>query len=211
MVLSQKFEDALCYAAHVHAGQTRKGTEVPYLSHLMAVASLVLDYGGDEEQAIAALLHDAVEDAGGVRRLEDIRLRFGEIVAAIVDACTDTFEDPKPPWRQRKAALIIRIPKLPRPASLVCAADKLHDVRTILSELRQSGEAIWTRFKGGKDGTLWYNRCLVQAFRTGGVTPVIEELDRVVTRIEQFIIHEKQNTTIFVSRPVDMPAVPEAA
>jgi (p)ppGpp synthase/HD superfamily hydrolase len=195
MVLSEKFDEALRYAACVHAGQTRKGTAVPYLAHLLGVASLVLEYGGGEQEAIAALLHDAVEDAGGVGRLDDIRVRFGETVAALVDSCTDTLQHPKPPWRARKAAYIARIPKLPDPARLVCAADKLHNARAILRDLRESGDAIWSRFKGGKDGTLWYNRCLVQAFKAAGVTPLVEELDRAVTHIEELVAQEKQNQT----------------
>jgi (p)ppGpp synthase/HD superfamily hydrolase len=201
MVLSERFEAALQYAAHVHAGQTRKGTEVPYLSHLLGVASIVLEYGGTEEEGIAALLHDAPEDAGGAARLEDIRARFGEAVADLVEGCTDTMQRPKPAWRARKASYIARIPKLSNSARLVSAADKLHNARSLLRDLRESGEAVWTRFKGGKDGTLWYHRCLVQAFRTAGITPLVEELDRVVTRIEEIVAAEKQNQTTFMTAP----------
>ena len=184
MVLSDKFEEALQYAAHVHAGQTRKGTEIPFLSHLLGVASLVMEYGGSEEQAIAALLHDTVEDAGGPGRLADIRKRFGEAVADIVDGCTDTLQRPKPPWRARKAGYIARIPKLNASTRLVAVADKLHNARAVLQGLHETGDAVWKRFKGGKDGTLWYFRCLVQAFRTAGADALVEELDRVVTEVE---------------------------
>ena len=152
MVLSEKFEEALRYAATVHAGQTRKGTQVPYLSHLLGVASIVLEHGGTEEEAIAALLHDAPEDAGGAGRLEDIRSRFGEAVADLVESCTDTMQRPKPAWRTRKVGYIARIPKLSDSARLVSVADKLHNARGLLRDLRESGEAVWTRFKGGKDG-----------------------------------------------------------
>ena len=184
MVLSHKFEEALRYAAHIHAGQSRKGTEVPVLAHLLGVASLVIEHGGVEDQAIAALLHDAAEDAGGKGRLEDIRSRFGDTVADIVEGCTDTLQRPKPQWRARKAAYIAKVPKLNKLARLVAIADKLHNGRAILRELRASGENVWSRFKGGRDGTLWYYRCLVQAFRAGGVDAELEELDRVVTQIE---------------------------
>jgi (p)ppGpp synthase/HD superfamily hydrolase len=200
MVLTDRFEEALHYAAHVHAGQTRKGSEVPYLAHLMGVATLVLEYGGDEEEAIAGLLHDVVEDAGGLGRLQDIRARFGNNVAELVDSCTDTMEHPKPPWRARKASYIARIPKMSNSARLVSAADKLHNARAILRQLRESGPKVWDHFKGGKDGTLWYNRCLVQAFRTAGVTAVVEELDRVVTRIEEIAAQDKPTPTAFVAR-----------
>jgi len=199
MVLSEKFEEALRYAATVHAGQTRKGTQVPYLAHLLGVASIVLEYGGTEEEAIAALLHDAPEDVGGPGRLEDIRARFGAAVAELVESCTDTMQRPKPAWRPRKASYIARIPKLSDSARLVSMADKLHNARSLLRDLRESGEAVWTRFKGGKDGTLWYQRCLVQAFRTAGESPLVEELDRVVTRIEELVLVEKMNQTTFYS------------
>ena len=204
MVLSERFEEALRYAAHVHAGQTRKGTEVPYLAHLLGVASIVLEYGGTEDEAIAALLHDAPEDAGGLGRLEDIRTRFGETVAELVESCTDTMLSPKPAWRTRKAGYIARIPKLSNSARLVSIADKLQNARSLLRDLRESGEAVWPRFKGGKDGTLWYQRCLVQAFRTAGAagaSPLVDELDRVVTRIEEFVLAEKLSQTTFFPAP----------
>jgi GTP pyrophosphokinase len=185
MVLSEQFERALLYAATIHAGQKRKGTAVPSLAHLLAVASIALDYGASEQEAIAALLHDAVEDAGGKERLEDIRSRFGESVADIVEGCTDSLVTPKPPWRARKAAYIAHIPRAPASVRLVSAADKLHNARAILRDLRVLGDSLWDRFRGGKEGTLWYYRCLVQAFKAAGIHPLVDELERVVLEIER--------------------------
>ena len=121
MILSPRFQQSLDYACIVHAGHVRKGTQIPYVSHLLAVAGLSLEYGANEDQAIAALLHDAVEDAGGKPRLEDIRLRFGDAVAEIVDGCTDAEETPKPPWRERKENTS-HIWRKPRPRSCSCPA-----------------------------------------------------------------------------------------
>jgi (p)ppGpp synthase/HD superfamily hydrolase len=185
MILSPKFEQALVYAATIHAGQTRKGTGIPFLVHLMSVASIALEHGAHEEEAIGALLHDAVEDAGGKARLEDIRARFGEKVAEIVEGCTDPQAKPKPPWRARKAAFIAHIPRAHESVRLVAAADKLHNARTILRDLRALGDAVWDRYSGGKEGMLWYYRCLVQAFKTSGISPLVEELERVVAEIER--------------------------
>jgi len=194
MVLSDKFEQALRYAAHVHAGQNQKGTTIPYMAHLLGTASIVLEYGGTEDEAIAALLHDAAEDAGGAGRLEDIRARFGECIADLVEGCTDTMQRPKPAWRARKAGYIARVPKLSASARLVSAADKLNNTRAMLRELRQCGDEVWKRFKGGREGTLWYYRCLVQAFRTAGATAIVDELDRTVAEIEKFVANEKQTS-----------------
>ncbi len=171
MKLSERFAHALEYAAHVHRGQVRKGTPVPYLSHLLGVASLVLDSGGDEDEAIAALLHDAPEDQGGVARLEDITLRFGLRVGAIVKACSDSLvADPsqKSPWRQRKEIYIDHLLHNTDPSvHLVSVADKLHNSRSIMFERRRLGTAIWASLKGGKAGTLWSYRALIEVYRTG--------------------------------------------
>jgi len=174
----------LVFAAHLHARQTRKGTDVPYIAHLMAVTGLVLENGGDEDEAIAALLHDAVEDQGGAATREEIRRRFGDRVVEIVDGCTDSDEVPKPPWRARKEAFLTRLPYASSSVRLVSAADKLHNARTILADYRAMGDAVWDRFTGGKSGTLWYYRALVDAFRAAGTFPLIEELARVVAEIE---------------------------
>ena len=184
MTLTSKFEQALVYSTVVHAAQNRKGTAIPYIAHLLAVTSIVLEHGGTETEAIAALLHDAVEDAGGRGRLENISARFGNDVAEIVEACSDAETQPKPPWRERKVAYINRISKKSPPARLVSAADKLHNARAILADYRILGEDLWVRFAGKKDGTLWYYRSLVTAFRAAGDSPLIQELDRVVTQLE---------------------------
>ena len=185
MNLSSRFEQALQYAFVVHAGQMRKASDVPYIAHLLGVASIALEYGANEDEAIGALLHDAAEDAGGRGRLEDIRLRFGDAVAAIVEGCTDTFETPKPEWRRRKEDYIAHLAKTSAAVRLVSAADKLHNARAILSDYRRVGEALWPRFNGGRNGTLWYYRALVTAFRAAGTNELVEELGRVVGEIEE--------------------------
>ena len=185
MPYGRRFEEALKYAARVHRDQTRKGTGVPYVTHLLAVAAIVGENGGSENEVIAALLHDAAEDQGGEVRLEDIRERFGDEVVGIVAGNTDTYEDPKPPWRERKEAYVARIAREPDPVRLVSAADKLHNARSVLADLRTMGDALWERFNGGKEGTLWYHRALVKAFTTTGTNAVVEELDRVVGELER--------------------------
>lgn len=187
MMLSQRFADALLYANKLHAQQTRKGGEVPYIAHLLGVASIALEYGANEDEAIAALLHDAIEDQGGAVTREEIRRRFGDPVTAIVDGCTDSDITPKPPWRQRKEAYIAHIPKASASVLLVSAADKLYNARSILNDYRILGDAVWERFKGGKDGTLWYYRALVQAFGTTNSTPLINELERTVDELERLV------------------------
>jgi GTP pyrophosphokinase len=162
----------------------RKATEIPYLAHLLGVASIALEYGANEDEAIAALLHDAVEDAGGAERLEDIRRRFGEAVAKIVDECSDTDEIPKPPWRERKEKYIEHVTHASKSAQLVSAADKLHNARSILKDYRAVGEALWSRFNGGREGTLWYYRALADAFRSVENNELVDELERVVREIE---------------------------
>jgi len=182
---TDRLSEALVFAAHLHARQTRKGTHIPYIAHLMAVAGLVLENGGDEDEAIAALLHDAVEDQGGAATRENIRRRFGDRVVEIVDGCTDSDEVPKPPWRVRKEAFLARLPQASSSVRLVSAADKLHNARTILADYRSMGDSVWERFTGGKSGTLWYYRALVDAFRAAGASPLVEELARVVAELEQ--------------------------
>jgi (p)ppGpp synthase/HD superfamily hydrolase len=181
----EKFGEALTYALRVHRDQTRKGTQVPYVTHLLAVAAIVGENGGTEDEVVAALLHDAPEDQGGKERLEDIRERFGDEVAGIVAGCTDAYEDPKPPWHGRKEAYVAHIGHAPESVRLVSAADKLHNARAILADLRGVGDELWQRFTGGKEGTLWYYRALVAAFRAAGSIAIVEELDRVVSELER--------------------------
>jgi (p)ppGpp synthase/HD superfamily hydrolase len=183
-LLSNRFVSALGYAAKLHGRQTRKRTGRPYIGHLLSVTAAVIEYGGDEEMAIAALLHDAVEDQGGAPRLREIRRKFGERVAHIVDGCTDTDQQPKPPWLVRKRVYVGRIAEEAADVRLVSAADKLSNVRETLHDLRVHGEEVFERFAGGREGTLWYYRALVEAFRQAGTNPLIEELDRVVTELE---------------------------
>jgi len=185
-ILSPRFEGALVYAAQLHADQVRKGTKVPYIAHLLGVASIVLEHGGNEDEAIAALLHDAVEDQGGDATRQQIRRRFGDEVTKIVDGCTDSDVLPKPPWKSRKQAHIAHLGVASRSISLVSAADKLHNARAILADYRRLGEALWDRFTGGKGGTLWYYRSLVGVYRQAGSnTALVDELDRVVAKVEQ--------------------------
>lgn len=185
-MLSVHFEEALVYATRLHASQQRKGSGIPYISHLLAVTSIVLDYGGTETEAIAALLHDAVEDQGGAATRDEIRRRFGAEVTAIVDGCSDTDEMPKPPWQARKEAYLAGIVHESASVRLVSAADKLHNARDILAAYRSLGEALWSRFRGGREGTLWYYSALVRAYReTDTVPTLIDELDRVVAELER--------------------------
>ena len=186
MNLSPRFQEALDYACIVHAGQVRKGTEIPYVSHLLAVAAIALEHGADEDEAIAALLHDAVEDCGGEPRRQDIAMRFGERVAAIVKACSDTDEMPKPPWRERKEEYIAHLAEADPSVLLVSACDKLHNARAIVADLREQGDEVWGRFKGKRDGSLWYYRELVTTFRRRDEhRQLVDELDRVVSTMEQ--------------------------
>ncbi len=184
MKLSTRFEEVLVFATQLHAGQTRKGTTIPYISHLLAVTAIVLEHGGNEDEAIAALLHDSIEDQGGTSTREEIRRHFGDKVVEIINGCTDSDVMPKPPWRERKEAYIAHISVASAPVRLVSAADKLHNARTVLEDYRIVGEALWKRFNGGKEGTLWYYRAAVDALRKSGTSPLIEELDRVVSEIE---------------------------
>ena len=182
MPYGEKFERALLHASQLHKDQLRKGTNVPYITHLLAVASIVGENDGTEDEVVAALLHDAPEDQGGEATLRDIRLRFGDEVAEIVDGCTDTYEDPKPPWRERKERYLARLANASDSVRLVSSADKLHNARSVLSDYRLVGEDLWTRFNGKKEGTLWYYRAIVTTLPRE--SPIVEELDRVVTELE---------------------------
>jgi (p)ppGpp synthase/HD superfamily hydrolase len=183
--LTARFDEAFRYAHDVHGAQTRKGTASPYISHLMGVSSIVLDDGGSEDEAIAALLHDAAEDHGGRDRLEDIRVRFGEAVAKIVEDCTDSWETPKPPWPQRKRAYVHHARKLPAPSLRVSAADKVHNAYAILRDLRNIGEAVWSRFSATPDDVMAYYEGLVRAYREAGGGRLVDELDRIVRAIRR--------------------------
>ncbi|HET6692613.1 MAG TPA: HD domain-containing protein [Miltoncostaeaceae bacterium] len=171
-------------ARELHATQRRKGTDIPYIAHLMAVAALVIEDGGDEDEAVAALLHDAVEDQGGAGTLARIRDRFGDRVAAIVEACSDTDETPKPPWRRRKEAhlALLRDPALPDGALRVSLADKLHNAGAILADLR-AGRDVFARFNAPRADQQWYYEALVTTFAERAPGPMAEELRRVVDEV----------------------------
>ena len=183
--LTRRFDEAFSYAHELHGEQTRKGTAAPYVGHLMGVASIVLDDGGNEDEAIAALLHDAPEDHGGRPRLEEIRSRFGDAVARIVEDCTDSWETPKAPWIDRKKAYLEHARHLP-PASLrVSAADKVHNSYAILRDLRNMGEKVWDRFNAGADDVMSYYESLVRAYRQAGGGKLVDELERIVRGIQR--------------------------
>jgi (p)ppGpp synthase/HD superfamily hydrolase len=165
MDLTARFDNAFRFAHDLHRAQRRKGTSIPYVAHLMGVAALVVEHDGDEDQAIAALLHDGPEDHGGAPVLRAIERRFGADVARIVADCTDSWTDPKPDWRVRKEAYLAKLPETPERSLLVSLADKTNNAEAILYDWRALGEAVWPRFKGGADGTRWYYGALADFFR----------------------------------------------
>lgn len=185
MALTPRFEEALLYAARLHAEQRRKRTDVPYVAHLLSVTAIVLEHGGDEDEAIAALLHDAVEDQGGAPRLAEIHQKYGPRVAAIVANCTDTDLTPKPPWRARKEAYLAHLTSADRSTQLVSAADKLHNVRSLVEDYRTAGEDVWARFNGGRDGTLWYYRAVIERLDKLIGTSLHDQLRRAIEDLEQ--------------------------
>jgi (p)ppGpp synthase/HD superfamily hydrolase len=191
-VLTDRFDRALLYATHVHGGQVRKGTTIPYVAHLLAVAATVLEYGGSEDMAIAGLLHDAVEDQGGEPRLTDIRNRFGDRVAEIVRSCSDSVVNTaagqkKEGWRVRKLDYIEHLKTVDLQTRLVALSDKVHNARSILRDLRKPevGSAVWSRFGNRpKDDTLWYYRELANTFQELLPGQLAEELMEIVIVLE---------------------------
>jgi (p)ppGpp synthase/HD superfamily hydrolase len=191
-ILTDRFDRALLYATHVHGGQRRKGTSIPYVAHLLAVAATVLEYGGDEDLAIAALLHDSVEDQGGKARLKDLRNRFGERVAQIVKACSDSLADtargqPKAHWRERKGADLAHLRTAADDVLSVSHADKVHNARSILRDLRNPkiGEDISKRFSVPKEDTLWYYGSLADVFCEKKQGLLSDELREIVGVLKQ--------------------------
>lgn len=188
--LSNRFDDALALAHRVHRRQARKGTQVPYIAHVLGVASLVLEYEGTETEAIGALLHDSLEDAPQdfpVHRIREIILvRFGRDVLDIVEHCSDTTEQPKPPWRERKARYIAAAEHTPPSAMKVSAADKLHNLRALVRDYRREGNALWARFnpEAGQSGTLGYHRALVEICQRRLPGPLTDDLDRAMSELE---------------------------
>jgi len=185
MTYTTRILDAVALAFELHSKQKRKLSGVPYISHLMAVAATVGDHGGDEDQFVAALLHDAAEDQGGHDTLARIRERFGEAVARYVEGCTDAFTVPKPPWRGRKEDFLKRLEDADARVKLVVAADKLHNARATVTALRQHGEAIWGEFRGGRDDTLWYYAEVLRALAKGWSHPVLRELADAVDALHR--------------------------
>jgi len=183
--LTKRFEDALIFSTHLHEGQLRKGSQVPYIAHLLGVTGLVLEDGGDEDEAIAALLHDAVEDQGGLKTLNEIQSRYGSRVAEIVMSVTDAYEDQRPPWRERKEGYIASIRAADPSAIRVSLADKVYNARATLMDIREEGESGWSRFNGGKEGTLWYYHELIEAFRERSSSNLLQELVRVIRELEK--------------------------
>lgn len=185
MSLSERFDEALRVAHDLHRRQRRKGDDTPYIAHLLGVASLALEAGATEDEAIAALLHDAVEDQGGSRALGAIRDSFGPAVAAIVADCSDWDGDgERPAWRDRKERHIRHLAVASPSVLLVTAADKLHNARTLVVDYRRHGEALWSRFNGGRDGTLWYYRAIADALAGAGAPDdLVDQLQRVVAEL----------------------------
>ncbi|MDH4062951.1 MAG: HD domain-containing protein [Acidobacteriota bacterium] len=178
-----RFESALRLAYRVHRGQIRKGTGIPYIAHILGVAAIALEHGANEDEAIGALLHDAAEDGGGEAMLAEIRAQFGDAAGDIVLGCSDSLvEDPaeKRPWIERKEAYVAHLAGAGASVCLVSAADKLHNVRAIARDYRRHGEAVWTRFAGGREGTLWYYEAVSQALWRRWPSELTDELCRAV-------------------------------
>lgn len=188
VVLSERFEQALPFAAVTHRSQVRKGSGIPYIGHLLGVCSLVIEDGGSEDEVIAALLHDAAEDQGGEQMLGEIRERFGDQVAEIVEACSDTLQTPKPPWQNRKQAYLEHLGHQPEPVLRVSLADKLFNARAILRDYLVVDEELWDRFQTGRDGQLWYYRQLADHFSTLLPGRMATELAAVVDELEQAVV-----------------------
>lgn len=189
--LNWRFSVAMQFAFGLHYRQTRKGSSIPYIAHLVGVCALVLEAGGDEDQAIAALLHDAVEDQGGLSTLDTIHRVFGDRVALAVKSCSDsTASDPakKLPWRERKEKYLAHLCSANRDALIVAAADKLHNARAVLSDYRELGERLWTRFNASGEDQLWYYCRLIEVLRSTSVpTILINELERVINQLERLM------------------------
>lgn len=184
--LTERYEKALVYAIQLHSLQVRKQTDIPYATHLLSVSSLVLEDGGDEDEAIAALLHDAIEDQGGLETREVILKYFGERVTAIVDGCTEEIVKPKPPWRDRKLSYLEKIRTASMSSRRVALADKLHNSRSILMEKRQRGEAVWDRFGGKRSGSLWFYRTFLDIYKADNFPSILlAELEQVILELEK--------------------------
>ena len=185
--LSDRFNEAFNFAFHLHRYQLKKGSHIPYITHLMAVAALVVENGGDEDEAIAGLLHDAVEDQGGLETLEQIRQQYGDEVASIVMECSDTSVTPKPPWRERKEKYLVHLEHASPKALRVSLADKVHNIRCIFFDYQRDGEDLWERFTGKKDGTLWYYHSLSKAFHKVTDNVMLADFDHTLYLLDEMI------------------------
>ena len=194
-LLTHRFESALSFAFRLHQNQYRKQSKVPYISHLLAVTAIVLENGGTEDEAIAALLHDAVEDQGGYETLNKIEEQYGSDVAEIVEGCSDSFTDPKPAWEERKSAYLIKIKGSSAAIQLVSLADKVHNARSILKDIQTGEIEIWDKFNGGKDGTLWYYQALEEVFKDSRFTDLSLEFHQLVNNIVE-LSEEVENTKL---------------
>jgi len=183
--LTDRFFKAMAYATEAHKEQVRKSTDIAYISHPFGVASLVIEAGGDEDQAIAGLLHDVAEDCGGEPRLVEIAALFGDRVAHIVRGCSDSLvvdEDKKAPWRERKEAHIQHLRTSDADVLLVTAADKTHNARAISTDIQSIGNKVWDRFNSDQEQILWYYNSVYTVLSEGGVTPAL--LNPLHTAIE---------------------------
>lgn len=192
MTPTRRVADALGLMFELHHTQRRKGANVPYITHLMAVAALVGEHGGDEDQFIAALLHDAVEDQGGPATLARIRALFGDGVAAYVDECSDTDAVPKPPWQERKEAHVAHVAQASAGLKLIVAADKLHNLRSTLRDLHAQGDPLWARFRGGRDNSLWYYRAMLAALRMNWEHPILVEYALALHQLEELAARKRE-------------------
>lgn len=183
-ILGDRFTEALVYVSQLHQQQVRKGSKIPYISHLLSVSALVLEDGGNEDEAIAALLHDAVEDQGGEATYLTIKEKFGDAVASIVKECSESATIPKPPWKERKLASLEHLRRANLSMRRVMLADKLHNARSILADCYLYGDAVWSRFKGGKPGTLWYYNSIAEIVRQNQDGFLEAEIIRVVEKLE---------------------------
>jgi (p)ppGpp synthase/HD superfamily hydrolase len=191
--LTSKFDEALQLASHLHREQARKGTQIPYISHLLSVSAFVLEYGGTEAQAIAALLHDAVEDCGGKPTLVKIEAQFGQEVAAIVEACTDSFEEgPKRGSKERKEEYLQHLRDCDSASLIVVAADKLHNLTAIQRDLRLEGATLWSRFNAGPDDQLWYYQSVIKILKKRIDNPIVSNLKETFEKVRRQIMRQRQ-------------------
>jgi (p)ppGpp synthase/HD superfamily hydrolase len=193
LTTTARFVSALTYAHEIHQGQRRKGTGIPYIAHVLGVAAIAMEYGADEDEAIGALLHDAAEDGGGEATLAEIRARFGDAVGDIVLGCSDSLvEDPedKLPWRDRKENYLAHLENASQSVCLVSAADKLHNVRSIIRDYHLHGDDVWARFQGARDGTLWYYETVAHILVRRYYSQLTRDLQRAVDELLALVSNE---------------------